>query len=384
MEFSEEVKAAIAQLRETIPTIVTDELGKRAAALNADNRVEMVFGREKKKIEELTGKQLLGQWYLYKFLAMKEPWKAADHMAKACMLSRESWKRCDSIEFADIREKALTIATEGADLTPVEYLAEMIEKAPEITELMPYVARKNVTSDTGTVPKEGAAVTVRWARTEGAVMTESDPLYGNIGFTAYEVYLFTEVSYMMLADSPLNVIADVTRRFTNALLAEQDKMVAIGSGTNRPTGLSSASITQSVALSNSLTFAGLGSVEDQLPAKYRRNARWIGHRKVIDAMKRLVDTQNAPIFDAMRGGTKPPTILGYPFSMQDDLPLTDVWLGDLQYYFWFDRMRLSMATDGGGNYFEAGTTGVKMVGRFDGKVALEDGFARGKSITGIS
>jgi HK97 family phage major capsid protein len=381
----EQLESLLEEQRTSILTAIPDEV-KKAALHEEESRKKtaMVFGRDNKKAEELTGDELIGQWMLHKVMALKEPWRAPEHLGKALALSKHSWQNCKDPKYAALREKALTIATEGADLTPVEYIAQMIEKAPEISELMPYVRRIPVTSDTGTVPKEGAAVTVRWARTEGSAMTASDPAYANVGYTAYEVYLYTEVSYMMLADSPVAVVADVTRRFMNALLEEQDTMVATGSGTNRPTGIASASITQSAALSNSITFAGLGTVEDLLPPKYRKNARWIGHPKVIDYMKRLTDTQGRPIFTAQSEGGKPAKIMNYPFSMEDSLPTTDLWLGDVSYYYWFDRMLFGLESDSGGKYFEQGTTAIKMVGRFDGKVALEDAFARGKSITGIS
>ena len=252
---------------------------------------------------------------------------------------------------------ALTVSGEGADLTPTEFIADMVEKAPELSELYPYVRKIPVTSDTGIVPKEGSAITVRWGRTEANAMTASTPTYGQVAYTAQEFYAFCEVSYQLLADSPVAVAADVARQFRNALLAEQDKVIAIGNtSSSQPQGIASATITQSVSISNSLTYAGLVSIENQLPAKYRRNARWIGHTKVIDTMRHLKDDNGRPIFTASLQGGAPDRILGYPFSRQDDLPLTDLWLGDLERYYWFDRMSLSLDSDSGGKYFEAGTT----------------------------
>lgn len=380
---NEKLKSALKEIADSIPTMVADEMEKKAAALNKDKRVEMTFGREKLGIKDLSPEQLLGQWYLYKILGSKPGPDQAVSMAKAQALAKQSWLNSTLPYVEGIREKALTESTEGADLTPVEYIAQMIEKAPDFSELMPFVRRVPITSDTGTVPKEGSAVTRRWNRTEAAAYTASDPTYGSISFTAYEVYLFTEVSYYLLQDSPINVIADVSRLFTKGLIEEQDKMVAIGAGTTQPTGISSATITQSVALSNSITYAGLIEIKKKLPSKYRRNARWIGHTSVIDEITGLVDLQNRPIFERGIVEGQPSTIAGFEFSRQDDLPTTDLWLGDLDSYMWFDRMKLELSTESGGRFWEQGTTGVKMVGRFDGKVALEDAFARGKSITGV-
>ncbi|MBW1779294.1 MAG: phage major capsid protein [Deltaproteobacteria bacterium] len=380
---NEKLKAALGEIADSIPKMVASEIEKKAAAMNKDKRVEMVFGAEKKGINDLTPEQLLGQWYLYKVLAGKQGPDQAVHIAKAQMLAKQSWLNSTLPYVEDIRQKALTESTEGADLTPVEYIAQMIEKAGDFSELMPHVRRVPVTSDTGTVPKEGSAVTRRWNRTEAAAYTASDPAYGQITFTAYECYLFTEVSYYLLQDSPINVIADVTRLFTQGLIEEQDKMVAIGAGTTQPTGIASATITQSVSLSNSITYAGLIEIKKKLPAKYRKNARWIGNTSVIDEIAGLVDLQNRPIFERGIVEGQPATIAGFAYSRQDDFATDVLYLGDLMSYMWFDRMKLDFSTESGGRFWEQGTTGVKMVGRFDGKVALEDAFALGKDITGV-
>ena len=381
----EAVEALLAEFRTQLVGSMPDEIARAAATLNDRPETKMVFGREKLDLEQLGPKQLLGAWFTHSLLRERDPLNAVAHAAKALALVKHSWMHADNPELREVAQKALTESAEGTDLVPVEFLAEMIAKAPDISELIPDVERKTVQRDTGTVPAEGAAVTVTWGTAEAEDPTDSDPAYGQVAFNIRDAFLFTKVSNDLIADSPIAVISDVSRQFTNAMLEEQDKVVAIGNGSNQPTGISSASITQSVAISASLSFSALVEIEKQLPARYRRNARWIGATKVIDTMRGIVDSQNRPLFvTGGSGSSAPDTIMGYPLSRQDDFPLTDLWLGDLSLYYLFDRMRVELTTDNAGINHRQRVTAVLMRARMDGDVALVDGFARGTSISGIS
>ena len=90
-----------------------------------------------------------------------------------------------------------------------------------------------------------------------------------------------------------------------------------------------------------------------------------------------------------RGRLKPveiqrcPRILGRPYSIQDDLPDSVIFFGDLSHYLWFDREQMIIeSTSTGGNTFAKHQVAVKVIERCDGKLGITEAFVKATGVTG--
>jgi len=281
--------------------------------------------------------------------------------------------------------KALSEGTDSAGgyLVPTEYRAELIKRLPELSELFPYVRKVPVISNSGEFPKLGTDVAITWGRGENAAITETDPVFTQLTWTARNMSAITYLSRELVSDANPGIVETITTLFSEAVAAERDKMIAIGDGSTQPEGIYSAAGLSSVAVGGSLTYAKLVELKFALSRKYHRNARWILNSTNLQRVTSITDDDNLPIFrDALVAG-ETPRILGRQYSIQDDLPDSVIFFGDLTQYLWFDRERMVIeSTSTGGDTFAKHQVAVKLVERCDGKLGLAEAFVKATGISG--
>jgi len=285
----------------------------------------------------------------------------------------------------EIVRKALSEGTDSAGgyLVPSEYRAELIRRLPELSELYPFVRRVPVISDSGEYPKLDTDVTITWGRAENEAITETSPVFAHLQWTVRNMSAITYLSRELVSDANPNIVDTITSLFSEAVAAERDRMIAIGNGSNQPQGIYSAAGVESVAVNGALTYAELVEIKFALSRKYHRNARWVLNSTNLQRITSITDDNNQPIFrDALVAGESP-RILGKEYSVQDDLPDSVIFFGDLSHYLWFDREQMLIeSTTTGGDTFRKHQVAVKVVERCDGKLALAEAFVKGTGITG--
>ena len=285
----------------------------------------------------------------------------------------------------EIVRKALSEGSDaaGGHLVPTEYRAELIRRLPELSEVFPYVRRVPVITDAGQFPKLDSDVTITWGRAENADITETDPSFTNLTWTVRNMSAITYLSRELASDANPNIVETITALFSEAVAAERDKMITIGHGSDQPEGIYSASGVSSVAVGGSLTYAKLVELKFELARKYHRNARWVLSSTNLQRITSITDDNSLPIFrDALVAG-ETPRILGKGYSIQDDLPDSVIFFGDLSQYLWFDRDQMVIeSTTTGGDTFKKHQAAVKVVERCDGKLALAAAFVKATGITG--
>ena len=285
----------------------------------------------------------------------------------------------------EVVRKALSEGSDdaGGHLVPTEYRAELIRRLPELSELFPYVRKVPVITDSGEYPKLSSDVSITWGRSESSAITETDPVFTHLTWTVRNMSAITYLSRELVSDANPNIVETITTLFSEAVAAERDKMIAIGSGSNQPQGIYSASGLSSVAVGGALSYEKLVELKFALRRKYHRNARWVLGSTNLQRITSITDDNGLPIFrDALVAG-ETPRILGRSYSIQDDLPNAFIFFGDLSQYLWFDREQMVVeSTTTGGNTFKQHQVAVKMVERCDGKLALAEAFVKATGITG--
>lgn len=281
--------------------------------------------------------------------------------------------------------KALSEGSDGAGgyLVPAEYRAELIRRLPEVSELYPHVRRVPVAGDSGDFPKLSSDVSITWGRSENDAMTETDPVFTNLTWTVRNMSAITYLSRELASDSNPNIVETITALFTEAVAAERDRMIAIGDGSTQPQGIYSAAGLDSVAVGGAMSYAKLVELKFALRRKYHRGARWVMNSTNLQRVTALSDDNGMPIFrDALVSGESP-RILGKEYSIQDDLPDSVVFFGDLSQYLWFDRERMVIeSTTTGGDTFRKHQVAIKLLERCDGKLGLSEAFVKATGISG--
>jgi len=303
----------------------------------------------------------------------------ADAFVTACVL------KAAGIQPTGIYQKALSEATDAAGgyLTPDGFRTELIKRAAELSELYPYVRKVPVNTDSGNGPSLSTDVSITWGTAENTALTETDPAFGQVTWSISKMSALTYISRELVSDSNPGIIQVVTELFQEAIAAERDKRIAVGTGSSQPEGLVSASGISTVSgCSGTLTYAKLVTLKYGLARKYHKRARWIMGETTLGWISKLVDNNGQPLIRDPLVSGEPPLILGLPYSTQVNIDDGLIIIGDLGYYFWFDRQQMVIeSTTVGGDTFEKHQVGLKVVERCDGKVALAEAFKKSGTFT---
>lgn len=282
-------------------------------------------------------------------------------------------------------QKALSegTATAGGYLVPDDFRAEVIMRINDLAQLWPRVFHLATVRDALEVPNLGTDVELSWDEAENEAFDESDPAVGHTTFSIHRMNAITHQSRELFADSPVNVVTFLTELFADAISRERDKVINIGNGTDRPQGIYSATITQSVDVSGTLAFDDLVDIETQLKVQYRQNAHWVMNRTNIGRIRKLTDDNGQPIFNRDITKTASGTLLGYPILECGDMPSSHIYLGDPKKYWWVDREQMGFeSTTTGGDAFKKHQVSLKVWERVDGKIVLVEAWAMADNITG--
>jgi len=279
--------------------------------------------------------------------------------------------------------KALSEGTgaDGGFLVPVEFRAAVVEKLVKEAVIRPRATVIPMGRDKMQVPAEAGGVTTYWAA-ENALLTESNPTFGQIELSTNKLTGLSKMSRELFADSAVNLTDYITGIFAKRFAAEEDKKFMTGAGTTEPSGLRSYTV-------GSVPQAGANLVGDDiinlfynLPVQYRNRGAWLMHNSVAKLVRLLKDLNNRYLWtDGLNEA--PATILGRPVLEQNDIPVdlgggsdeSEIWFGDLSYYLIGDRqtMEVESTTQGAGT-FEYHQVAMKLIERVDGKLGQTDAF----------
>ena len=275
----------------------------------------------------------------------------------------------------------------GGYLIPPGFIPEVTRDIAKLSQLYQYVRRIPVSNDAGSMPKVGTNADVSWGSENVAFTDNSGNFFTETTYAIKRMNGLVKLSREIANDSNPDIVGVVLSLFQEAIARECDKVIAIGSGSGRPTGLYSASGITNVSVTT-LSYDNLVKIKESVDQRYHNNPnfRWHFNQNVKAAVMLIKDEYGLPIFQ-LASEKQPATILGVPFSIEASFPNSYVGIGDLSYYVWFDRQSLAVeSTDVGGEAFEKHQVFIKMHLRADGKpvVPVTSPFARARAITGVT
>ena len=153
------------------------------------------------------------------------------------------------------------------------------------------------------------------------------------GTTPIPVYKYSSkvvtVPIELLQDAVIDIEAFVNTRCTTRVGRITNKHFTIGTGTGQPKGIVTAATAGKVGPTGqtlTVTVDDLIDLEHAVDYGYRElgRCRWMMHDSSFKVVKKLKDTTGRPIFipgyDGL-GGKAPDTILGYPVSINNHMPV---------------------------------------------------------------
>jgi HK97 family phage major capsid protein len=334
-----------------------------------------------------------------------DKFKDADHNT-----SEAKQKSVDFIKaLADNDTTRLKDLSEGTDanggyLTPPEFVAQLIEKKYQLPLLRQFATAFPMHSDTLELPAEGGAVDAYWTA-ELATATQSDPTFGNVILTANTLIGLSRMSRQVLADSSIQLLDFVQRRFASAIGRKEQAAFVGGTGTGQPRGFRQYTVASYAQAGASLTPEDLIEIQATLPEEYQPNAIWVMRRSAAKLIRKMRQNTGGAgtggfMFDdnfsraanlgpTGQNGLAFPTLLDRPVLILNDIPgnlgagtnETEIWYGDYSYYLIGDRENVTaeISTQEGTSFVQH-RTALKVVERVDGRLGLTDAFVKGTAI----
>ena len=179
--------------------------------------------------------------------------------------------------------------------------------------------------------------------------SEQDVTFNELILGAYKYTSnIIRVPVELLQDSMFNLESFLQGKFAERLGRATSAHYATGTGTGQPTGLFTAATSGKTAASNSaLAWAELIDLKHSVDPAYRGNAAWLMNDSTLATIKKLVDSQNRPLWLPSVAGSEPGTFDGDRIVIDQGAPsigsaTTPIAYGDLSKYQIRDVAGISM------------------------------------------
>ena len=230
-----------------------------------------------------------------------------------------------------LQGKPLTAEERTAVSASAAIPQETVNKIWGKMELYPLFNAVDVMHIPGTVilPVEGtvndAAVVAM-----GTAATDSADSVSSVSLGAYKLIKTLEITAdvaAMAIDAFENWLVD---RLTNKLFRLVTKLIAAGTGSSQPTGLTSIDATGHTYTKAAITFGDILAIIAALPTEYTPGASFLMSRATFYTnVLAIKDSNNNPIVVADPQAPAKFNILGYPVIIEDEIG-TDIVFGDLK------------------------------------------------------
>ncbi len=232
--------------------------------------------------------------------------------------------------------KALNTHTTGASpddadaglLIPTELLTEVLRIIPQYgvaRRLMRYLPFSGP-GNSRTIPALGTSVSVYWTG-EGAKKKSTQPKFSLVTQTLKKLAAIVPFTEEILEDSAINLTQLVSQLLAEAVGVEEDLQFLAGTGSPWTGVLNNGFVNQVRQASgdaSQLTADDLLDMIDKTPTGALNGSRFIFHRTVLSAVRKLKDSTGQYIWQRPQDG-QPGTIWDYPYETTDAMPaLADV------------------------------------------------------------
>lgn len=244
-----------------------------------------------------------------------------------------------SFEFRDLTKLS---AGAGANTVPTSFYGQLVEHMIENSA----IRQSNVTvltTDGGEALQVAKTTTHPTAAiiTEGASITESDAVFGQVTLDAFKYAFSTQVSSELEQDTGVDLSGYLARIGGEALGNGSGTHFVTGTGSSQPNGVVTAStlgVTGGTGVTGAFTADNLIDLFYSVIGPYRRRGTWMMSDSGIKAARKLKGSDNNYLWQPGMQASEPDLLLGRPVLNDKNvvapaLSAKSVLFGDLSTYF---------------------------------------------------
>lgn len=149
-------------------------------------------------------------------------------------------------------------------------------------------------------------------------LTFGQVVFGNWTYTTEAITVQKE----LIEDSAFPIDQIIKDAFIERIGRAQNTDFTIGSGTTMPNGVvpqSTTGVTAATGGATTVSYANLVDLVHSVDIAYRGQSSFMFHDTTLAALRKLVDTQNRPLFGLGINGGDPDKILGYSYQVNNDV-----------------------------------------------------------------
>ncbi|MBA3907865.1 MAG: phage major capsid protein [Pseudonocardiales bacterium] len=140
-------------------------------------------------------------------------------------------------------------------------------------------------------------------------------------------YMYTSklvlVSWQLLQDSAIDIETFLARKLGQRIGRIQNQHFTTGTGTSQPLGIITGGTALQAAVGSTflIKYADLVKTVFGVDPAYRNgtNVRWMWSDTALSTIRQLVDSQGRPLWEPSVQSGVPPTLMGYPILINNDL-----------------------------------------------------------------
>ncbi len=313
---------------------------------------------------------------------------AADPKLKTAEALKASGAFMKRLVEGETKDLSTSVDADGGFIVPTEFYGQLIEKRRKTAYIRRYATVLPMSSDKMDLQADGNDVSVNWT-TELASITQSDPTFAQVTLSVNLLAGISRMSRQLLADAAINegVAELVIRKFGNKIGRTEDSAFMTGSGVGQPKGLRQETVVAVAQAGTNLAANDITNLMHAVQDQYRGEGVFIMHDSVLKLVRNLRSTDGKKLFEeSWEGGEGFVARLnGRPVITQNDIPTnlgagvneSEIWFGDLSYYYVGDREEISAeVSTQEGTSFEKHRAAVKVFERLDGKLTIAEAFAK--------
>lgn len=257
---------------------------------------------------------------------------------------------------------------DGGFTVPQDFYNILLEEIREMNVMRNLVTTVNMRTNVLTMAMISHGPDVYWTA-EGITKTTTTADFTQPTITAYKMAAIVYLTDELIDDSAFDLVNVLVKRFAERIAEEEERVIINGAGTTQPTGIFVNATVPTRTCAGNLSFDNIINLIYDLPAKFRKNARFIVHNNNVRELRLLKDNDGRYLWQEPVAVGQPATIQGYPVIETYWAPESQIAFGDYSAYYLGDRQKITVKiTNDTETTFTQDKTAIRVVERIGGDV----------------
>lgn len=218
-----------------------------------------------------------------------------------------------------VYNQAIAATDLGGGLIPVEYSRDIIQGAPQSSVLLTRARQVTMSSRTRTQPVLDSLPVAYWVNGDTGLKQTTKQAWGDLTITAEELAVIVPIPDAVIADSAIDLWAEITPRLSAAIGLAFDQAGIFG--VNKPSSFPTDIVAGATAAGNVVEFGTGADLADDIAAASELLAEqgyivngYASQPGLEWKLRRLRASDGTPIYVQNLNGTPESGIYGYPVS----------------------------------------------------------------------